>query len=79
MLTEGRLNLAAAEYEPNGIIPLKGALLPPYQIASAGTAIKADQKWDGLRLHTPGGILEIAANAVGATAVPTGGRNTEFG
>ena len=66
-------DLAAAEFEPNGVMPLMGALLPPYQIASAGTAIKADEDWDGLRLRTPGGILEIAANAVGATAVPMGG------
>jgi TRAP-type C4-dicarboxylate transport system substrate-binding protein len=66
-------DLAAAEFEPNGVMPLMGALLPPYQIASAGDAITADADWDGLRLRTPGGILEIAANAVGATAVPMGG------
>tara|TARA_R110002049_G_scaffold83873_5_gene213429 strand:- start:86 stop:679 length:594 start_codon:yes stop_codon:yes gene_type:complete len=50
-----------------------GALLPPYQIASADKPIVADEDWDGLRLRTPGGILEIAANSVGATAVPMGG------
>ncbi len=65
--------LAAAEFEPNGVTPLMGALLPPYQIASAGEKIDEDADWDGLRLRTPGGILEIAANSVGATAVPMGG------
>src|SRR5690625_1063562 len=65
--------LTEEEFEPNGVLPLLGATLPPYQLASAKGVIDSNDKMQGIRLRTPGGIQELAANAVGATAVPMGG------
>ena len=66
-------DLAAEEFEPEGVVPLFGAMLPPYQVASTKGAINSEAGFDGVRLRTPGGILEIAAERLGATAVPMGG------
>lgn len=65
--------LKAAEFEPEGVEPLFGAMLPPYQVASSKGPIESDDDFQGVRLRTPGGILEIAASELGATAVPMGG------
>ena len=66
-------DLAKEEFEPEGVVPLFGAMLPPYQVASTKAAINSKNGFDGVRLRTPGGILEIAAQQLGATAVPMGG------
>ncbi|WP_313137729.1 TRAP transporter substrate-binding protein [Paracoccus jeotgali] len=65
--------LTEKEFVPEGVLPLFGATLPPYQLASTVGPITNSEQMEGLRLRTPGGILEIAADAVGATPVPMGG------
>lgn len=65
--------LIKTEFARENVVPIFGAVLPPYQIASAKGSIKADADFKAIRLRTPGGILEIAAAELGAVAVPMGG------
>lgn len=62
-----------AEFAEENVVPLFGAVLPPYQVASAKGPIKSDGDFKAIRLRTPGGILELAASQLGAVAIPMGG------
>lgn len=62
-----------AEFAEENVVPLFGAVLPPYQIASAKGSIQSDGDFKAIRLRTPGGILELAASQLGAVAIPMGG------
>jgi len=68
-----RDTLADMEFSQFGVSPLWGALLPQYQVASAQGPIRTLADFDRVRLRTPGGTLEVAAQQVGALAVPMGG------
>lgn len=65
--------LIEAEFINQDVMPLWGAMLPQYQVASAQGPIRTMEDFQGVRLRTPGGILEIAADEMGALAVPMGG------
>lgn len=70
-LLDGRF--AKSEFSKYGVSPVFGAVLPQYQIAAAGEPIDGEDDFKGVRLRTPGGVLELAANELGALAVPMGG------
>lgn len=71
MLLESEL--IAKEFDQYAVTPIFGALLPQYQVAVAGDPIRAEGDFDNVRLRTPGGVLELAADKLGALAVPMGG------
>ncbi|WP_420392234.1 TRAP transporter substrate-binding protein DctP [Acuticoccus sp.] len=66
-------DLIEGEFEGYAVTPLFGALLPQYQVAVAGEPIDSAEKFQDVRLRTPGGVLELAADELGALAVPMGG------
>lgn len=65
--------IGETQFDEYDVTPLFGAVLPQYQIASAGEPIDSDETFADVRLRTPGGVLELAANELGALAVPMGG------
>jgi len=70
-LLEGKTS--KSEFSKYNVTPVFGAVLPQYQIAVAGDPIDKPDDFKGVRLRTPGGVLELAANELGALAVPMGG------
>jgi len=68
--------LAEKEFKQYGVIPLMAVVVPPYQIGANMDPIKTVDGFKGVRLRTPGGVLELAANSVGALAIPMSGPET---
>ena len=68
--------LAAKEFKAYGVKPIMAVVVPPYQIGANRDPINTVDGFDGVRLRTPGGVLELAANSVGALAIPMSGPET---
>jgi TRAP-type C4-dicarboxylate transport system substrate-binding protein len=68
--------LVAKEFKQFKVVPIIAAVVPQYQVGANRAPIDTVDGFKGIRLRTPGGVLELAADELGALAIPMGGPET---
>lgn len=57
------------DFEPNGVIAIYNASLPTYKVVTSTTPVSTLEDVAGLKLRTTGAAMDMAARALGASAV----------
>jgi len=61
--------LGKTEFAKNGVVPIFGFVLPPYQIFSRSRPLDSVASFSGLKLRTTGGAMDLMAGKLGAVPV----------
>lgn len=68
--------LVEKEFKQFKVVPVIAGVVPQYQVGANRAPIDTLDGFKGIRLRTPGGVLELAANELGAVAIPMAGPET---
>jgi TRAP-type C4-dicarboxylate transport system substrate-binding protein len=68
--------LVEKEFKTFKVLPIIAGVVPQYQVGANRAPINTVDGFKGIRLRTPGGVLELAANELGAVAIPMAGPET---
>lgn len=68
LLQEGGV-LYEKEFEPNGVVPLMGFALPPYQIFVKAKPLDSIDALAGMKIRAAGGAFELTLRSLGAVPV----------
>lgn len=61
--------LGEKEFAPNGVVPLMGFVLPPYQISTASKPLDGPDALNGVKVRAAGGAFELTLRSLNAVPV----------